>query len=194
MNKLSQAAICFIFAVFALPSFAQGSDEMRPHLSINYDHVFQDKERASGNGNGYSLSAGMALDKYWGAEVGGFYDQFQAEPVNNATGFPGASQWRSYGINFDALFFYSRNPAFSPYTVLSLGAIRNDLKNTGASSTDPFGAFGVGFMKYFKAGSHDLGLRADVRYRWAGTRDIAGIGSLGEPVVKIGLVIPLGAQ
>lgn len=190
MNKLSLATLGIIFAAYALPTLAQEQQatEMRPYLSVNYDQVFSDKDRKTETSSpGFSFSAGKALNKYWGVEFGGFYDQMKAD-----AGQPNA--WRSYGGNLDAMFFYSRNPKFSPYTVLSVGAIRNDLKNTGATSTDPFGAAGVGFFKFFSVGSHDLGIRADVRYRWAGTRNIAGVGNLGEPIVKVGLVLPLGPR
>ncbi|MGH8506360.1 MAG: OmpA family protein [Stenotrophobium sp.] len=191
MNKLSLATLGIVLAAYALPSVAQAQQatEMRPYLSVNYDQVFSDRDRKTeSSSSGYSFSAGKALNKYWGVEFGGFYDQMKAD-----AGSP--NSWRSYGGNLDAMFFYSRNPKFSPYTVLSVGAIRNDLRTAPtATSTDPFGAAGVGFFKFFSIGSQDLGIRADVRYRWAGTRNIATVGGLGEPIVKVGLVLPLGAR
>lgn len=194
MNNLSKAIFGLLIAAFALPGMAQASadnTEMRPYVSLNYDQVFGARQRLTeSSGPGYSLSVGTALNRYWGLEIGGFYDRFRPE-TGSVTRI---DSWRSYGANLDALFFYSRNPAFSPYTVLSLGVVRDELKNTGGKSTGPFGAAGAGFFKYFSIGDHDIGIRGDVRYRWTGTRHLPGYGTFGEPVVMVGLVLPLGSR
>lgn len=186
MNKLSlsRAAIGLLAAAAALPATAQQT-ETRSYLSVNYDHVFQDNGRASDSGTGYSFGVGKALNQYWGLEFGGFYDQFQQQV--------GGSAWREYGAKVDGLFFYSRDARFSPYFGLGLGGMQTDLKTTGQGSFDPFADAGVGFFKYFPVGGRDLGLRADLRYRWTDPR-INAVGTFGEPVVRVGLVMPFGAR
>ena len=191
MNKLSLATLGFVFVAFALPVLAQETTEMRPYVSINYDQVYSDNLRnTESSGSGYSLSVGKALNQYWGVEVGGFNDRFAA--ANGS-----ANAWTTYGGNLDAMFFYSRNSKFSPYTVLSVGAIHS-VENGNANATNPFGAVGVGFFKYFSVGDYDLGIRGDVRERWSGTRGTVGgdgsFSALHEPVVKVGLVLPLGRR
>ncbi|MEO8994534.1 MAG: OmpA family protein [Rhodanobacter sp.] len=186
MNKIFRAVVGLIVAGTALTAFAQTPQEMRPYLSANYNYIFQDSDRASENGSGYSFSAGKALNKYWGIEFGGFHDQFKQNT--------GGASWREYGAKLDGLFFYSRNPAFSPYFGLGVGGMQTDRRTTGDSSFDPFVDAGVGFFKFFSVGEHDLGIRADVRYRWVNANDIPGVRDFREPIVKVGLVLPLGPR
>lgn len=186
MNKLARAGIALAFAAFALPVAAQ--QEMRPYLSGGYGYVFEDNSRNSDRGQGYFFGAGKAINQYWGLEFGGFYNQF-----NNHSGT--ANQWREYGGKLDGLFFYSRDPAFSPYFGLGVGGVQSDLKTKGGSSFDPFVDAGIGFFKYFTTETgNDLGIRADLRYRWIDTNAIPGIGSFEEPVMRIGLVLPMGPR
>lgn len=186
MNKVTRASVALALLALTLPVAAQ-EQEMRPYVSGGYSYIFEDNSRASDNGDGYFISAGKALNQYWGLEFGGFYDQFDGPAAN----------WREYGGKLDGLFFYSRDRAFSPYVGLGVGGMKTDLKpgpvNGRASSTDPFGDIGVGFFKYFDVGSGDVGMRADLRYRWLDT-DIPGVGTFEEPVVKVGLVMALGPK
>ncbi len=163
---------------------------MRPYITGGYNYIFEDNARASDNGEGYHLGVGKALNQYWGFEFGGFYNQF------DAAGAGKPNNWREYGGKLDGMFFYSRNPAFSPYVGVGVGGVRTDLKSGVGSSTDPFVDAGVGFFKYFNVGSgNNFGLRADVRYRWLDAEDVPGVtGSFGEPIVKVGLVAALGAR
>ncbi|MGH8460702.1 MAG: OmpA family protein [Stenotrophobium sp.] len=197
MNKLSLATLSLVFAAFALPGLAQAQEsttEMRPYVSLNYDQVFADRLRATdSSGPGFSMSFGAPINKYWGVEVGGFDDQLRAESGVSTRN----NHWSTYGANLDAMFFFSRNSGFSPYTVLSVGAIHS-VENGAAQATNPFGAAGAGFFKFFSVGDYDLGIRGDVRERWSGTRGtVGGTGSfsaLHDTVVKVGLVLPLGRR
>jgi OOP family OmpA-OmpF porin len=185
MNKISRALIGLIMAAAALPAFSQET-EMRPYGTVAYDTVFADDARKSETGTGYSFGVGKALNKYWGLEFGAFYDQFKKQL--------GGDDWREYGGKIDGLFFYSRNPRFSPYVALGVGGMENDRKTSGDKSFDVFGDAGIGFFKYFTVGSLDMGIRGDARYRWVNAKDIPGIGSFSEPVVKVGLVFPFGKR
>lgn len=183
MKTRTHVGLALALSVMAMPALAQET-ETRPYVSGGYQYLYEDASRNSDNGEGYFFSAGKALNQYWGIEFGGFYDQFDREPGQG-------NNWHEYGGKLDALFFYSRDRKFSPYVNLGVGGARNVLKGTASTSTDPFVNAGVGFFKYFDVGSGDLGLRADLNYRWLDT-EIAGIGAFEEPIVRVGLVMALG--
>jgi len=187
MNTMSRAFAGLIMAVAALPAFAQAT-ETRPYASVMYDTVFSDKDRNAETGHGFSVGAGKAINKYWGVEIGGFYDKAKAEA--------GGTSWREYGAKIDGMFFYSRDPRFSPYVGIGLGGMKNERRDTGDDSTDFFADAGVGFFKYFPIASYDVGFRADARYRWVNARDLPAGNekSFAEPVVKVGLVFPFGKR
>lgn len=184
MNKTALTGIALLLSLSALPAAAQ---EMRPYFSGGIDYVFEDDDRTSDSGPGLYLSVGDAISERLGLELSGFYHTFGDDGVNKP------SEWREYGLKLDGLFFYSRNPAFSPYFGVGVGIANSDLRNTATkTSTDPFADAGLGFMTYF--GSPDIGLRADLRYRWLDVDGSAGTGrgTFNEPVVRIGLVFPFG--
>jgi len=104
MNTMSRMLAGLIMTAAVLPAFAQET-EMRPYASVMYDTVFSDKDRASDNATGVSVGVGKALNKYWGLEIGGFYDKADKKT--------GGNSWREYGGKIDGMFFYSRNPRFS---------------------------------------------------------------------------------
>lgn len=161
---------------------------MRPYASVMYDTVFSDSDRSAKTGDGVSLGFGAAINKYWGWEVGGFYDTAKAD--SSATG----SKWKEYGGKVDGMFFFSRDPRFSPYTAIGLGGMENKREATSDKSFNVFADAGFGFFKYFPIGSYDIAFRADARYRWVDARDIPGKHSFGEPVVRVGLVFPFGKR
>lgn len=187
MNNNTRVAAALLLGAMAAPVLAD-DQEMRPYISGGYAYTFDDGARHSGPGQGLFLGGGLALNPFWGLELSVFGDRF------NSTGSD-TNRWRDYGAKLDTQFFYSRNPAFSPYVGIGVGAMQSKLRNTGDSSSDPFIDFGVGFIHYF-AGVADgrLGLRGDVRYRWLDVGDTGNAGHLGEPVAKIGLVLALGSS
>jgi OOP family OmpA-OmpF porin len=171
--------------------------EMRPYISELLTYTFEDDSRLSGVGNtdyglGWQLSVGKALNRYWGVEFGAFYSRFgvddDAAPATQIA-------MREHGVKVDGLFFYSRKPTFSPYFSVGVGQITSRIKGTSNDSDDPMADVGLGFFKYFNVAGADLGFRADLRYRRIFFDDNAfGVGpdDLGEAVLKVGLVLPLG--
>lgn len=190
MNKYLRASLGMVLATTALSAVA-GEQETRPYFSTGFNYVFDDKARTTNGGIGGYASAGKPINQHWGLEFGAFYNTF-----DSSVGLP--SEWREYGAKIDGLFFYSREAAFSPYFGLGVGALTTRLKTapTGVS-TDPFVDAGVGFIKYFAVnGGPDLGLRADLRYRWVDTEELPAAinSSFTEPVVRVGLVVPMGPR
>lgn len=180
MNRvLSGLAVC-VFG-FSTAVAQEAKPDLRPYLSGMYNLTFADDGRASDRGEGYSFGVGKALNHYWGLEFGGFYGNFDQQ------GAAGTS-WREYGGNLDALFFYSRDPAFSPYFTMGVGYAQNDQKNGTQSEGSEFAAAGLGF---FKAVGDHLGLRGDVRYRVMNNESLTA-GDFEEPIVRVGLTYALG--
>ncbi|MGH8540799.1 MAG: OmpA family protein [Stenotrophobium sp.] len=184
MNNLSRVAICVLAAGAALPAFAQQQTDvqMKPYAVIDYSHVFADDVRQSRGGNGFDLGVGTALSKHWGVELDGFYNKFSGSPHS----------YREYGFKGDGQYYFSRDRKFSPYAGVGLGGIQTDETNQ-ATVKAPFGMFadaGVGAKTFFTVAGHDVGVRADLRYRWTRPRLENGPYTLREPVLRVGLVLP----
>ncbi|HSW14851.1 MAG TPA: OmpA family protein [Solimonas sp.] len=185
MNKTTRIGLTLALAAVALP--ASAVNETRPYIFGGYQTVIADRaDRPSDNADGYAFSAGKALNKFWGVEFGGFWQEYGAERA-------GDNNYRELGGSLDALFFYSRDRAFSPYVGLGVGAQKHRDKTNGQEETEPFGTLGVGFFKYFGDDSR-YGFRADVRARYVDSDINTVDNDLWEPVAKIGLVAALGPR
>lgn len=196
MKNTTRAAIAATLVGLALPLHAEEVLDKRPYLSPMFAYTFEDADRDSEAGLGFALAGGKVLNKYWNVELGAFWQKFKAD--NTAAG----DDWTDFGAKVDGLFFYSRNPAFSPYFGIGAGVQHTVLKGAGgANDTEPLVDAGLGFFKYFKIGTQDLAFRADLRYRWVGLDKIEsaaaanpGLDDLAEPILKVGLVVPIGSR
>ncbi|MGQ0701477.1 MAG: OmpA family protein [Panacagrimonas sp.] len=204
MNKLMGAAwlgATLIAMLVATPVFADEPYlEMRPYVSGLFGYIAEENDRDAliGNdagavqeGKGFQLSVGKAINKHFGFEIAGFGHNFSHGPS-------GRLGMQEYGGKLDGLFFYSRDPRFSPYFGVGLGGMRTDLKGINRTSTDPFADIGVGFMKFFDVSGTELGIRADLRARLVFFDEDAFGGTsqddVAEAVLKVGLVVPLGSK
>ena len=202
MNRLMGVGLLAAAALAATSARAEEASEvmeMRPYVSGLLSYVPQENDRgdligvptrALNEGKGLQLSAGKAINRWLGFEIAAFGHNFTRDTAG--------SDMRDYGGKIDGLFFYSRDPRFSPYFGLGVGGIQTDIKGTGNSSTDPFADVGLGFMKFFQIAGQDLGIRGDVRYRRIFFGEDAFGGDqqddVGEAVIKVGFVVPLGAR
>lgn len=201
MKRLIGVGLLVAAALVSAPTWAQDATEMemRPYISALFSYVAQDDERGDligepnrglNQGKGLQLSVGKPINRWLGIELAAF--------GHNYTRDVASSDMRDYGGKLDGLFFYSRDPRFSPYFGLGFGGIRTDLKGTDSTSTDPFADVGLGFMKFFQIAGQDLGVRGDVRYRHIFVGEDAFGGDqqddVGEAVFKVGLVVPLGKR
>ena len=188
LKNISKLAVSIALVAASASAFALDEVTMRKYLSVDYEHVVRDNDRHSLDGNGVSLGYGMPLSRKLGLEASAFYNTYGSD-----TGHPG--DWRDYGVKLDGLFFPFRSRGFTPYLGLGLGGIRSQEKTTNSSSNAPFVDAGAGFFKYFSIASQDFAVRGDVRYRWFDSKlEAIGIRELGEPVVRVGLVMPFGAS
>lgn len=205
MKRIVKAGLLCSLLSVAVTGQAQeksdtGKKEMRPYISEMYTYTFENnKRRGTEGGHGGMLSFGAAVNEHWGLEVGAFHGQFPHDDkvvVGPPVGFAHHAQSETGG-KVDALYFYSRNPEFSPYFSVGGGGIYTKLRGTQGDKSEGFYDVGVGFMKFFRVWETDLGFRAEARYRQIFFDD----GALGEQVdgisegqLKIGLVIPINIK
>jgi len=191
--KKTLLSATFAASVLGLVAPAQAADfDKRPYLSPMYQHTFDEGERQSNNGKGWYLGSGVPLNQFWNVELGASSQRYPGGSPAGAGTF-----WREVGLELDGLFFYNRNRSFSPYAAFGGGWSRVDVMNTGVEDDAPTLNAGFGFMSMFDVAGHDVGLRADARYRVAfldEIKDASGIDTLSEPVVRVGLVVPIGAK
>lgn len=179
--------------LLALASQAQAQEapaEKRPYFSGLFTYTVADGDRTTDDGLGGYFGAGKAINDHWGWEIGAFGSHFDKEST--------ARKYKEYGGELSALFFYTRTATFAPYFSLTGGAVRTQISGNSLTATDPYGAAGLGFFKYFTLAGHDLAFRADVRYRHiftGGDSNAIGLNSdLNEPQVRFGLTLPLGPK
>jgi OmpA-OmpF porin, OOP family len=190
MNRISLSVAGLAALLAAASVSASDVDtavDTRPYISVGGSYVFEDDSRDSEGGDGYWLSVGKSFNRFWGLEFSGFHNQFDARR-------PGGPEWEEQGGELSVLYYYARGESFSPYFSLGAGWLETEEGTSGLDSTDAFGAAGVGFFKSFSLGRADLGLRGDLRYRWLDAQDIGAGSPFEEAVVRLGLVVPLGAD
>lgn len=190
MKTAIRAAIAATIAATALPLHAEEFYDKRPYISPMVSYTFDEGDRGSEGGLGFYVGGGKPLTRYWNAEFGVFGSKF-----DNRVG--GGDLWSELGFKLDGQFFYSRERSFSPYLGIGAGYQRNKLVPTNLRDTGPMVDAGLGFLSWFDVSGYDLGLRLDARYRWAfldEVEDATGINQFNEPVVKLGLVFPIGPK
>lgn len=193
MKTAIRTALAVTLAGLALPLHAEEFIDNRVYVSPMFAYTFYDKDRGSKVGLGGYLGVGKMLNKHWNAELGGFYSRFADNPSR-----PGSQKMTDLGLKLDGQFFYSREKVFSPYFGLGGGVQRTKLTAAGVEDTQPMVDAGAGFISWFSVTGLDIALRADARYRWAFLDQldtvIPGIDPLSGPIIKLGLVIPVGAK
>lgn len=171
-------------ACIAVSAQAAEYKEMRPYFTESLTYTFADSGRGAENAWGGYFGLGSALTEYWGIEAGLFYQKFPMD----VPGDP--NSWEEWGLEANALYFYSRKPSFSPYFKVGLGTAFSDLEVSGAGSNDanqPFYQAGIGFMSAFKY----FTLRGDLAYRYTDAK-FTGFDAFSEPQLRLGIAIPLG--
>lgn len=173
-------AIALATALLGLSLQARAVDD-RWYLSPMLSHVNPDNKLGAEESMGLGFGLGKAISDHWNLEL-----LARANKLDNDLG---GSNLRQRGLGVDGLYFFNRNPAFAPYAVMGLGALRTTLPGDIDSGLNA--NVGLGFVTQV---GNDIALRADARRRWTDS-DIAGVGtSLNDWLVNIGLQIPLGAK
>ena len=194
MKNTARTGLALALSSAALPLYAQAPvpyTETRPYASLMYSYIPSPNDTTFHYGQGVDIAAGKALSQHWGVEVDAFRDTFDSR---------GNDRNRAYGeegAKGNVMYFFSRRPEFSPYFGVGGGAIHGHNYLVNQQDSAGIVDVGLGFMKFFNIGSTELGFRADARYRWtfleSNSQLDAGI-RLNNPVVKVGLVAPLGPK
>ena len=168
--------------------------EMRPYFTEMLTYTFADSDRRSDDAWGGMFGIGIPLNQYWGLETGLFYEAFAAEYGGKSTNVGNNNnRWVDYGGYADALYFYSRNPRFSPYFAVGAGLTRShmDVAGPDPQATQPFYGAGLGFISHMKY----FAVRGDIRYRYTDVSDtFAGRDDFEEARLGLGVVLPFGAK
>ncbi len=170
---------------FAMP--ASADFDSRSYVVPAISYVGADKDRADDEiedgGFGLQLGFGKPLNQRWNFEVSLVGDIL--EQVSEDKKFEQA------GLIFDGLFFFSRNPGFSPYAVIGAGAMNTEYDNNG-TNTNPMANIGFGFMRQMSQGGTQL--RLDARYRIdQDGESIPQHEQFEDWLVNLGLAIPFGS-
>lgn len=176
---------------------AAGTLDPRVYVSPMFSYTFADKDRATKDGIGGTVSIGKGFTAGLNLELTGFYTQMDPE-------MPGANDKsvEFSGVGLAAMLFPSRTLS-NMFLVFALHQGQVDNHPTTPASTefsyrttvfDP----GIGFVLPLSPylGGFEMALRAEARYRMdAHTRTEAGDGGkkdFYEGVVNVGVMIPLG--
>ncbi|HUW28877.1 MAG TPA: OmpA family protein [Sulfuriferula sp.] len=147
--------------------------------SVNFTVTDSDWYNKQGIDNdfGFGLGVGKAISQSWNLELNSNYAEYN---IHNSSG-----SLKNTGLGVDALYFFNRNPEFSPYALVGAGGVQT--RAPGISETNWAANAGLGAMKWI----NDIAIRGDVRYRY-----IDGVGGInpGDWIATAGLVIPLGAK
>lgn len=191
MKKLTCSGLigAGLLVAAALPAQADPVS-MRPYISESLMYTFADSKRHSDDGIGGMLGGGVPLNRLFNVELDGAYSHF-----NHDGSIANSAPWKQFLAKVDGQLFFSRDPAFSPYFGIGGGYAKDVLKDVGNDASF-FADAGVGAIHFFQIFHTDFGVRGDFRYRWTDIDKAKfpgkDVSSFGEPVLSLGLIIPLG--
>jgi OOP family OmpA-OmpF porin len=191
MNTTTKSLLAAGLAVVCATAAADELDQ-RWYLSGGLSYILGDNDRdhlfgpgvSADNGHGGFVGVGKAINDWLNLELNLKGHQFDMGHFGS---------WNQYGATLDGLVFFNRSPAFAPFAVLGVGALRNDISHVD-KSTSPVVEAGLGFM-------HDIDddgakLRVEARHRWdfADIDVPGGNKTFNDWIVTAGVSIPIGAR
>lgn len=148
---------------------------------IGVGAVFESSDQAADTGRLAQLRLGANLSRKW---------SFEAELVKDRMDFDAGFELDQTSVAFN-LVQYNRVPLWNPYFLVGLGARRFELPDD--SDTRPLVQVGVGGQ--WDLSANGTRLRIEARYRYAPLdSDTLPAIERGEPLLLLGLVIPLGPR
>lgn len=174
-----------VAAGMAVATVAGAQPEQRPYISLGGHYAFEDSDRASDPGIGFSVGVGQRLFQRFGLEIQGFSTRFDQD----------IAEWKEYGVEVDGHFYLNDSASFAPYLLAGVGYIRSQEETLNLDFDEAFGAVGVGahWFPWSGTDTYNLGIRTEYKFRAFDT-DFPGIGALNDHIVSLGLVMPLGAK
>lgn len=137
------------------------------------------------DGRGAAVGYGHPLAGRWAWEFQTFVDSISIS-VGELRDF------RQYGAGVDFNYRFARGDGFSPFALLGLGVVRNDVIPETLNDTDGFANAGFGVVSG-PLGKSELRVRAEVRYIRDGF-EVAEEGQKNDRRVAVGVQIPLGRR
>ncbi|MCB1875183.1 MAG: OmpA family protein [Chromatiales bacterium] len=180
MNKTLLAA--GLGAALLLPTISQADGANLPdwYLAPSLKFIFDDADRGNDHGFGVGLALGKELNEWFNTELELTFDRLDAKENPEV---------KQAGAALNGLFFFSRDPSFSPFVLAGVGRQSND--NGASDSTSTIYNLGVGFIQELVKDSAYL--RADVRARFDDDNDtVAGEDDFTDYMVSLGVQVPLG--
>ena len=182
MSRTLRNLVAISCALMAGQAVAADLDT-RFYISPSVNYTVTDKDWGTDDGYGVGIGLGKPVSDNWNIELNATYAT-QGFKSANTTG-----RVQNSAVMADALYFFNRNPGFSPYALIGAGDVQT--RYTGVSENNLAANVGLGFMTWM----HDIAFRADVRYRYID--GVAGGTNSFSPqdwIASAGLVIPLGAK
>jgi OmpA-OmpF porin, OOP family len=185
------ALLALLAAAFAAqPTTAQeqpqaGRDAGYINVLPFYLSADANRRGTTDDGRGAAVGYGHPIGGRWAWEFQTFADSISIS-VGELRDF------RQYGAGLDFNYRFARGDGFSPFVLLGLGVLRNDVIPETLNETDGFANAGFGVVSG-PLGQSELRVRAEVRY----VRDafeIAEEGQKNDRRLAVGVQIPLGRR
>ncbi len=155
--------------------------DRRYYLVPSLSYIVADDGRQADDGLGLQLGLGRMLNERWNLEA-----VINTDKLDLATG---SGEFDQLGLGVDGLFFLTRKPAFSPYFVGGLGALKTDVP--ADNSTNLMANLGLGFLS--RLTDYGAALRIDARYRFDDdSNSVPTENNFNDWLINLGVYIPLG--
>ncbi len=170
---MKTAKLLFPAIIFGAVSTAAFSQTVNPswYVAPNFSFVIDSPHREANVGWATELALGKVLSDRWNVELGGQFADFGEND-------------KQANVGLDALFFFSRNPYFSPYATFGLGYVYEGSSPAvdNGKDEDLMVRGGLGFTTKI---SKNVDFRMDARYQWHGAKSEAP--SLGDWFISAGV-------
>ena len=192
MNTKKSLLMAAGLAVCSTTALATDLDD-RWYLSAGIGYAFGDDDRELPR-SGWDVDGGPAAFVGIGKTINEWLNVELNVKGNRYDLGSGNGNWKQYGATLDGLFFFSRDPKFSPYAVLGAGGMHST--KPGPNYNGAVAEAGVGVMRTINEAGDTL--RAEVRRRW----DFADLNrqpgsddkTFDDWVLMVGVTIPLGKR
>jgi hypothetical protein len=170
MKKSKLALVSIVLSTIAATASAQNVASTW-YVAPTVSAVITSPHREDRVGSAVGMTVGKVLTDRWNVELGSQYSMFGAHD-------------NQLNVGVDSLFFFQRNPLFSPFATLGLGYVyEGPLPDEGHGTYERLMLRGgLGFTTNI---TKNVDFRMDARYQWHGGR--SGASGLGDWFISTGL-------
>src|SRR5690625_1846910 len=162
-------------------------NHMQSYVNVLPYFLMADHNRGNSTQNGFGFSLG-----YGHQITGGFYGEAQVFGGGIETGRKSSADFYQYGIGLDLMYRFARDSLISPFVLVGVGGVHDDVVPDSDDSTNFYANAGVGFMT---APLTDTGMRIRAGVRYIDDEfGYHGADRMGDVRVSLGLVFPLGSR